>query len=288
MRPGGTKTSILNVFRLIFRNRVAESLLIPLTRNKMWNDFAPRIPANHYQYPKGSIRKVERNGFHLELDISDYMQWTLYFGVIVEPRQTLYSLVKPGMHIMDIGANIGETALEFSRLTTGSGVVYAFEPDPDTLKKLRHHITINNAKNINVIDYALGSESGFSFLGKNEYNSGGNSITASEGTKINIHTADSFVESNGISRIDFIKIDVEGYEARVLSGAQQLITKFKPVIFAEVVDSFLMNQGSSAKEMLAILKSHGYNLTDAYTGESIDLNTDFTNTHFDVIANPAK
>lgn len=254
----------------------------------MWNDFAPRIPANHYQYPKGSFRKVERNGFQLELDISDYMQWTLYFGVIVEPRQTLYSLVKPGMHIMDVGANIGETALEFSRLTTGTGVVYAFEPDPDTLLKLRHHITINNANNIKVMDYALGSASGYSFLGKNEYNSGGNSITSNDGTKINIHTADAFVESNGISRIDFIKIDVEGYEARVLSGAHQLITKLKPVIFAEVVDSFLRNQESSAKEMLGILKAHGYNLTDAYTGRNIDVNADFTNTHFDVIATPVK
>lgn len=288
MKPKGAKTSILNFFRLILRNRFAESLLIPLTRNKMWNDFAARIPANHYQYPKGSVRNVVRNGFQLELDISDYMQWTLYFEVIVEPRQTLYALIKPGMHIMDIGANIGETALHFSRITGESGIVYAFEPDPDTLIKLNNHIQLNKAKNILVLNYALGAESGVSFLGRNEFNSGGNSINGDEGTQINIRTADEFVSENKITHIDFIKIDVEGYEMLALKGAKNLIASFKPVIFAEVVDEFLRNQGSSAAELLTLLKVSGYDLTDAYTGKQIQITDDFRNTHFDVIATPVK
>jgi FkbM family methyltransferase len=287
MKPRGTKTSILNSLRLIFRNRFAESLLIRFTRNKMWNDFAPRIPANHYQYPKGSVRKVTRNGFHFVLDISDYMQWTIYFGVLVEPREVLYNLIKPGMHIMDVGANIGETALEFSRLTGSQGVIYAFEPDNVTLQKLNHHIQMNHATNIKVLNYALGDTPGQFTLGRNEFNSGGNSITTGIGVTITVRTADEFIRENNISKIDFIKIDVEGYESQVLKGAGQLIQHFKPIIFAEVVDEFLQNQGTSARQMLTQLTEFGYSLTDAYTGKTIDISRDFSNTHFDVIARPS-
>ena len=211
------KTSFLNVFRLLFRNKCGEALLLPITRGKQWNDLAARIPANHYQYPKGSIRRAERNGFRFHLDISDYMQWLIYFGVSIEPREKLFALVRPGMIVLDIGANIGETALQFGKLAGPSGHVYAFEPDPGTFEKLKQHIDDNHAANITAFNFGLGDSEGTFTLEQNEKHSGGNRIGSGSGIQVHIRKGDSVVSAENIVPA-LVKIDVEGFEERVLNG----------------------------------------------------------------------
>ena len=65
-----------------------------------------------------------------------------------------------------------------------------------------------------------------------------------------------------LSRLDFIKIDVEGAEHKVLSGGRELISRFKPVIMLELLDSALNKQGSSAKEVVSLLNDMGYLIYD--------------------------
>ena len=110
------KTIILNFFRkLLFQNSLAEHLLYYFTNGKSLNAFAAKIPPNYYQYPTNSIRKIKRNEINYILDISDYMEWLIYFGIVVEPRKSLYALAKEANVIFDIGANVGYYPMLASR-----------------------------------------------------------------------------------------------------------------------------------------------------------------------------
>lgn len=285
MKKPTAKTGFLNFFRNIFKNRVAESLLIPCTTGKQWSDFTARIPANYYQYPKGSIRKVKRNGFQLELDLSDYMQWLLYFGVKTEPRDLLYALVKPGMTVLDIGANIGETALVFARLTGEAGHVYAFEPFPSTFQHLQRHVSWNHQKNITPIQLGLADKPGVLKLENNPNNTAGNRVSTT-GSDVQVSTVDAFVRAKQCPKIDFIKIDVEGFELHVLRGADEILRRDKPVLFVEAVDEFLQLQNSSTHALIKFLENLNYSLVNAYDNKPVSANQDFSNSHFDIIAKP--
>lgn len=275
----------LDYLRTLLMNRPAENLLARLTHGKKWDSLVARIPPNYYQYKPGSIRSVTRDGFHLELDLSEYMQWLIFFGVVTEPRNSLYNLVKPGMTVLDIGANIGETALQFSRLTGDNGTVLAFEPFPATYGKLLHHISINACKNVHAFHVALSNKKGSLMMSSTPGNSGGNRIDAQSGTvTVESVTLDGFLESQPEFKPDLIKIDVEGFEMHVLSGASATLSKFKPALFLEVNDTFLRNAGSSGKELFEIITSAGYTITDASTGRKLTAAEDFLHGHTDVIA----
>jgi FkbM family methyltransferase len=280
------KTRIFNGTRLLFRNRLAESLLYPLTKGKRWNQLIARVPANYYQYPKNSIRNVERNGFQLSLDLSDYMQWLLYFGILAEPRENLYSMISPGMIVFDVGANIGETSMHFSRLC-GKGQVISFEPDPDTFLQLENHLRNNRCDNVNALNLGLGKNEMEMKLEEKENNSGGHRIAVdqdSDGKKIKLSTLDRIVKKLNLSRVDFIKIDVEGYEFEVLQGAKETIDKFHPVFFIEINDSLLNDHKTSAKELTAFLFSKNYRMKNAENGNEINPDMNFSGLHFDIIA----
>lgn len=288
MKTLSLKTKILNIPRLVFRNRLMESVLFSLTNGKSWDQLIARLPANYYQYPKGSLRNVTRNGFQYQLDISDYMQWLIYFGIRAEPREKLYGLIKPGMNILDIGANIGETSMAFSKLTGEKGRVFSFEPDPQTFARLVKHLELNGCTNVIPVNKGLGQKAGELFLEEGEHNSGGNRISPDQqhGKKIAVTTLDHFVTESKLEKIDFIKIDVEGYEYNVLLGAEGTINKQRPSFFIELVNDFLEDQGASSKMLVEFLGEKKYSISNANDGSSVSADTPFAHTHFDIIAQP--
>lgn len=151
--------------------------------------------------------------------------------------------------ILDIGSNIGIYSLAFANIFKKS-VIYSFEPNYNTYKKLCDNIKINTNLSCRVKCFNLGLSNNF---GKNNiglpdnifYNkySFSNKKNNSElysiyGTKnvitINVDLLDNFVKNNNLTKIDFIKIDVEGSEFNVLKGGINTIKKFRPIIFMEL------------------------------------------------------
>jgi hypothetical protein len=149
---------------------------------------------------------------------------------------------------------------------------------------------MNNCKNVIAINKGLGNSESEMTLEKGEHNSGGNRIAPSQqtsGNKIIITTLDKICSELNISKADFIKIDVEGYELHVLEGGKEITQKFSPKFFIELVDDFLCDQGNSSAMLVKFLSERNYSITSAENGKKITAETDLAKTHFDIIAIPA-
>lgn len=165
-------------------------------------------------------------------------------------------------NIVEVGANIGNHMLYYcSQLQAQT--VYCFEPNKINRSVLEKNISLNHLENnVKVFDVALGEKSGigveksFSLA-----NTGMNRIEAVDANAIHgisIKPMDDFK----FEKIDFIKIDVEGFEVQVLIGAKETILKNKPIIMVEVfednlafVNAFMTDLGYENKY---VLESHNY------------------------------
>jgi FkbM family methyltransferase len=151
----------------------------------------------------------------------------------------LFRAVVPGGAVaFDIGANVGCTTLLFATIAQH---VYAFEPSPSTFSFLQRNIARSALANISPFNLGMGAETAdltLTFARSNR--SGGfvsNRMTASAGhvvEKITISTLDMFMASENIRRLDFIKIDVEGFEGYVLKGAQAALAAHRPIVVLEL------------------------------------------------------
>jgi FkbM family methyltransferase len=156
--------------------------------------------------------------------------------------------------VVDIGANLGGHSVAFSRTAQ---LVYAFEPQPHTYGLLCANCAINGRTNIVPMPYALGEKAGTVAISPInptlEHVCQGASI-GEQGQPVQVRTLDSF-ELSGVS---FIKIDVEGYELKVLQGARETLQHDFPVLYIEIhkesliapVTSFLGELGYKAMERI--------------------------------------
>jgi FkbM family methyltransferase len=281
---------LFNFIRSGFISLKLEYIIKELTTGKSSSSFFGKFAPNNYQYKQGTIRIFNFKGICLEADISDYVGHYLYFGFEDKSHDVLMGLVNPDFTILDIGTNIGSTLLQFANLTNEKGKVFGFEPDPINYKECVKNIGLNNFKNITVENIGLGNEKGsFNLVVDTETNRGGNRIsfdneTQKSSTIINVERLDDWIQNKNISKVDLIKIDVEGFEMNVLKGGLETIKKFKPLLFIELDDNNLKQVGSTAEELIEFLEDLGYSIKHSETGKKITKNSDFVSCHFDLIA----
>lgn len=287
--PIKSKTKLFNKLRTIGKLRPIEKALVHLSQNSEIGNIFARIAPNNYQYPQPTMRRCERGGIRYDLDISDYMQYCIYFGIEIEPREKLYNLVKNGSTIIDVGTNIGETLLNFARINT-KGRNIGFEPVPHLYEKAKTNIGLNKYKNIELINQGLSSDAetlSFQQPGKN--NSGGIFLTKDgkdAAHSVQVVRLDDFAKQNGLENVSLIKIDVEGFEMNVLKGALEVLHNFKPTLFVEIDDSFLVRQNSSSAAVFDLLVSQGYKLTNANTDTPVEFASMISEKHLDIVAEP--
>jgi len=270
----------------VFRNQFFEYLL--------FFRIARIFISSARDYHQPTIRRVIRDGVCFELDLSEYVDHSVYFGQSNEERVLMFQQIKEGMCVFDIGANIGDTALGFAKRVGRHGKVYAFEPVDITYAKLKKNISLNQYQNIIASQIALSDKEEHLVFGYSwNHNSGGiqmNKQIAKVGSETNnmakAITLDSFVNDNDIRKIDYIKIDVEGFEKFVLTGGSETIKKCKPIMYVEVSDVPLRLQNSSAEELMHYISSFGYSMQDVRNGNPILFDRDYTGVHIDVLCIP--
>ncbi len=199
-----------------------EKILVNFTQNKDYNSLFVRLLPSNNSYKTPTFRNAVRHGLSYKLDISDYMDYTIYFGIKAEPRDKLYGLVKEDFTVLDIGTNIGETLLGFAKITNGKSKIYGFEPVRYLYERCLENISLNRFKNVEVFNIALSDrDETLSFTPSPNQNSGGITMrkkteTGYVGTQVQATLLDSFLSKNAVQRVDLIKIDVEGFEYNVL------------------------------------------------------------------------
>ena len=217
---------------------------------------------------------VMRQGVHWCLDLDEGIDFSIYLlGAFERPTaQALRRLVRPGSVVLDIGANIGAHCLPLARLVGDNGRVFAFEPTAPARAKLERNLALNPDLVARVQIEALmlldrdraplpsAIEASWPVSGK--IDDGGSVARAWTTVGAHVITLDRFVAEAGLERVNLIKIDVDGYEPAVLTGAAAVLRRFRPVIVIELAPDALAAQGHDLADLVALLAGAGYRLFD--------------------------
>lgn len=185
------------------------------------------------------------------------------FREFYEPgvRAALLADLKPGFVAYDIGANIGLWTLLMSRLVSPTGSVTAFEPVPTTAARLRANLSLSRADSARVEEVALGRTSGTArvFVPTDP----GRASLAPESECDEVFDVpamrlDDYWVQTGAPMVNFVKIDAEGSEPRILAGADQLFGECRPTVACEVNSAKLGPLGHRANEIYEFFARHGY------------------------------
>jgi len=192
--------------------------------------------------------------------------------------------LQPGMTVLDIGANQGLYSLIASRGVGPTGRVFSFEPSPRERRALRLNLAINFSRNVKVEALALGSqESTADLFVVQGSQTGCNSLrppdvySSTLPVRVQVTSLDQWLSQHRISRVDFIKLDVEGAELDVLRGAQSLLSQSPgPVVLCELEDVRTAPWGHTAEDVAAFIRKLGYELFRCdSSGELVRLPRDF-------------
>lgn len=148
---------------------------------------------------------------------------------------TLRQHTPPGAYCLDVGANVGFYALKLARWAGKNGRVACFEADPTVQKRLYHNLSLNPDLQITVVPKAVYAQAGQ--LEFHIAESGLSSVEQIENTVESITveavTLDDYVREAGWTRLDVIKIDIEGSDHSALVGARETLTRFRPFLVFE-------------------------------------------------------
>jgi FkbM family methyltransferase len=282
-----TKTRTLNIFRKIFQLPALERWLVERTAGRSHKSFFSKLVPNIYQYSAPAIRLVDRNGLKLRVDISDYLGHWYYFGFRDDSFESLFVLTEKKSVVLDIGTNLGFTLLNFAQ-RANEGLVFGFEPDPVNYANCKFNVEQNSFPNIRLMNFGLGNEEIMLPMEvRVAINRGGNriNISADNTVDVQIRRLDNVVRELGLTKIDIIKIDVEGFELNVLRGAAKTLAEMKPILFIELDDGNLRDQGDSARELIQFLETLGYQeIIEIVSKKRLSIHNDFTNCHYDILA----
>lgn len=223
---------------------------------------------------KPDVDLFRRDGIAWQLDLTQGIDFAIYLQGGFEPMslREYASLVRKGDTVFDIGANIGSHTLPLARLVGSSGKVVAFEPTDYAYIKLQRNLSLNPSlrsmvSSVQALLVATGEEqkpesipSSWSLEAPNlddhihpVHKGTYNSLRGAATTQL-----DQWVAANHLNRLDFVKMDVDGFEVDVLEGAKHTLKYFRPVIMMELAPYVFKERGRSFEEPICLLCCFGY------------------------------
>lgn len=231
--------------------------------------------------PNDRVSLVTSKGFSIYVQEGDASVGQHVKRDAYEPNVTAVfrDRLRPGMHVLDIGANIGYYTMLSASLVGPSGSVTAIEPTPDSAKLLEASRRANSFDNVIVLQVAAGREPGLLVLHGSYSNTMTSAAPDDAAALINSSTVPSLRVDDLIPRnkdIDFVKIDVEGAEYNALSGASELIRRCHPTIVSEFSPQTMPGiSGVDGRQYLRFLLDFGYRMSVIEGGGTLmDCGTD--------------
>ena len=231
-------------------------------RQQLWREFNRRHLELSFEYEW-------YDGLRFHLYLGNDLSRQLFISGCADPNEfaLLNKLIGPGMVAVDAGANDGLYTLFLARRVGQSGRVLAFEPSQREFSRLQSNVDLNRLENVRLFDAALSNQDGEAQLRIAGYEHEGQNtlggfvyedVETLRTERVRTLRLDSVVAEAGLQRLDFLKMDVEGAETRLLQGAETVLRDFRPVILFEVLDSALRQQMSSREELAQLLREAGY------------------------------
>lgn len=230
-------------------------------------------------------RIINRAGLKFEVDITEGLDLSLFlFGNFQKHvSDNKYIHLHEDAIVFDIGANVGIMSLHFAKKTK-KGKVYAFEPTHYAMQKMKRNLELNHelASIIIPVNAFVSSKEkkssdikAFSSwkidkkVGSDQHPIHGGSAMSTEG--VPTIKLDEFVKEENIASLNFIKIDTDGHEFDVLSGAKQTIRSFKPQIIFELGQYVMEEHGITFKDYDRFFSKLDYKLSDSSNNKSITI-----------------
>lgn len=233
------------------------------------------------------IHKLFKLPFKVKLlngkKINIYPEGQIAFGIFTktfEKRETDFfqRVIKPGMTVVDAGANIGLYSLIASQIVGSDGNIFSFEPSSETFQRLLSNIKQNKCNNIKPFNFGLGDKTNQRLILRQDegYQDAErylvpnneepedkfvnvNKLKKSE--EIMIETLDECLKKDGIQKIDFLKIDTEGFEYYILKGAiNTILNNPEIIILMECTDLGTSRAKTSQQEVYTFLKNFNLNI----------------------------
>ena len=187
-----------------------------------------------------------------------YLQYKTH--IEAGPVELLQRYVKPGTFVIDVGANVGFFTLKFGKWVSAGGKVIAIEPEHINYVRLQRAVAAAGlAAKVETINAAAAEMVSEGRLELNPLHPGDHKLGA-DGVPVSLVTIDHLMEVHHWSEVSLIKIDVQGAEARVLTGAAETIEKFRPSLFVEIDNECLERYGSNAYQLLTSCIHAGYTI----------------------------
>ena len=210
-----------------------------------------------------------RGDFRLRVDRASFIGSALYWRGYHSPEVDLLPrLLGPESVFIDLGANQGEFTVVAARCAV-RGRVIAVEPAPTLRENLAVNLRLNGLENVTIVPSAISDSAGVMPLFVDErilegYHNEGTASLWAGGVRgrtvgeVEVETLDAAVERLAVSRIDLIKIDVEGAELAVLRGGRRSLQRFWPVMLIELSEENFNIAGYTTAELLSELGGLGY------------------------------
>jgi FkbM family methyltransferase len=223
-----------------------------------------------------------RHGIRWRLDLREGIDLSIFLlgAFELETVRAYSTIVKPGATVLDIGANIGAHTLPLAALVGERGRVVSFEPTAFAFRKCATNVALNPGlgSRITMLQAMLvASErdalpsavfSSWPLVDSQDlHEKHRGRMMDTKGACVS--TLDRIVDDLRLDRIDFIKLDVDGYEYPVLAGGVNSLRRFRPTIALELAPYIHSEHGYTFEELIAVLSFAGYCFSDMATGKSI-------------------
>jgi FkbM family methyltransferase len=222
-------------------------------------------------FPYGSVRPILQGVCRgLRYEVGPGIGATYCLGGKGYHHEFYQRIIRPDMHVWDIGANVGQSLLALGRLVGPKGSVNAFEPVHELAQLASRQARLNDMDHVQVHCAAVGGADGtleFEFSanastqGKLCCVEQGYHVNGSMRRMVKAVSLDSFVEAHQLPKPDFIKVDVEGAGAAVFEGARRILADDQPIVFIEL-------HGPEEQQAVKSLGQYGYQFS-TLSGETV-------------------
>lgn len=221
---------------------------------------------------KDATVDVERLGMHWRVDPQSCIGRSVIEHGAWEPATTkaLLAAVRPGMRVLDVGANFGWFTLLLAHRVGQDGHVWAFEPVSGYRRTLRHHLIANGLDHrVTVVPYGLSDATAERpiVIGESSATMHWAGGEVPRGREIvQLRALDDVAEALGIDRVDLVKLDLDGHEPRFLRGACRTLARWRPLLSLEFAQHCLHEDGSDVRQQLALLHALDYEACSETSG----------------------